>query len=402
MPASLGNGVLRTLDHAQKWSVLEILWFCAGIWNNTFTLSDTELSISKTWYPGDAIARGALQDEKSAAGSLAHNLLDCLLDAREKRAVRLRLHKKTSILLQVLKRWFFPCHMASVRTCAHLECLLSVLMAVRGLLWMLDNPHNKHTFALLRVLPHEEAQAALQMPNTFQAWASLVDKQRLLCAESAPAVSDNFGLYQLFSDSWRYVGIGRWCRPTKPGQPGLSRRLIEHMFATYRRRHPEADKLRYRLCRSIPSQRLFFLVCRTGPEQHIRALETLEIRTHCPQGNGRRGDAGLGKPRGHRRRPPQNIRGRPKGPLNCLDAPNFASQLSSLERCFSLGERVPQEENTMHNVVDLWSFSAIYATAQQHVLATYGCTGPLWICDPAHWFLLLAYAATRSALLPWA
>ena len=103
----------------------------------------------------------------------------------------------------------------------------------------------------------------------------MVDRQRFLCKGCSDGLRP---VYQLFSDSWRYVGIRSWNRTMHPGQPGLVRRLMEHLFAAYRPKHPEARKVRYRLCRNTPIERLFFLVCRTDVELVVRALETV----HAP------------------------------------------------------------------------------------------------------------------------
>ncbi len=48
-------------------------------------------------------------------------------------------------------------------------------------------------------------------------------------------------------------------------------------------------------------QRVFFLVCRTDSETIVRALETLEIRTHHPQANGRFLQYDLGRAKRARR-----------------------------------------------------------------------------------------------------
>ena len=70
-----------------------------------------------------------------------------------------------------------------------------------------------------------------------------------------------------------------------PGHPGLVRRLMEHLFAAYRPKHPEARKVRYRLCRNTPVERLFswfaeLMLSRLyGLWKHWRYARTAQKRT---------------------------------------------------------------------------------------------------------------------------
>ena len=283
MPASRSYGAWRARDVVKDWSPVKVLWFCIAFWNGQLSFSDTELlsCTSCAWYPGDSNAKFIL-DEPVAQTKL---LANCILDKVQRSAFDVKtsayVQARLVVLCNVLVWWFLPDTIRSIRTCAFLEILLAASMSGRALVWLCCNSQTKHGRAVLRVLPNKEAEAITTVRSKLDSWwATLVDRQRLLCNGCN---GDVFSLYQLFSDSWRYVGIGSWNRQSKPGQPGLVRRLVEHLFAAYRPKHPEAKNLRYRLCRNTPIQRVFFLVCHTDSETMVRALETLEIRTHHPQ-----------------------------------------------------------------------------------------------------------------------
>ena len=79
-------------------------------------------------------------------------------------------------------------------------------MSAKVLTWLVENEYTRHGHAILRVLPQQEAEAILFARSAQNpAWVRLIDKQRLFCKQCSEGL---FGLYQFFSDSWRYVGIG--------------------------------------------------------------------------------------------------------------------------------------------------------------------------------------------------
>ena len=84
-------------------------------------------------------------------------------------------------------------------------------------------------------------QAVSGAPAGSAAWHMLVDKQRLLCFTSRSA--DDFGLHHPSSKSFRLPRIGKWQRPSKPGQPGFSRTLVEQLFKVcYLQMQPSRSK----------------------------------------------------------------------------------------------------------------------------------------------------------------
>ena len=94
-----------------------------------------------------------------------------------------------------------------------------------------------------------------------------------------------FGLYQWWSDTYRYTGIGQVSRPSCPRQGGLSKRFLEHLFASLRLSSSEGGTFRYRLARRTWLSSCFFLVIAAGPELQIRAMEAFDIRAHRPSSN---------------------------------------------------------------------------------------------------------------------
>lgn len=398
MPALNSYGAWRAKEAVSKWSADQVLWFCIAVWNGRITLSDTELvSYPYSWYPGDVVAKDILQDPIAKARLLGHSILDEIQHHAFKPRSLAGVNAKLVALCNFLIWWFLPDERLSIRTCPFLEILLAVCMSGKALAWLSANSKTRHGRAILRVLPQQEAEAVLlSCSMKSSAWNQLVNKQRFLCDTCEAGL---FGLYQFFSDSWRYVGMGSWNRPSAPGQPGLVKRLWEHLFAAYRPKHPEAGKLRYRLCRSTPVSRVFFLICRTGTESVIRALETLEIRTHEPQANGRSSLTSLGGVKGKRRRPPQRVRQMSKNKIVCLDSACFMPQMQKLIQQPPRGIEVPADPVEI-TTMDM-PFSQAYRTVQLRWFAEYNLVGPLWIADPRLWQLLLSYAALANAFLPW-
>ena len=398
MPAFRSYGAWRARDVVKDWSPVQVLWFCIAFWNGQLSFSDTELLsyTSCAWYPGDSNAKFILDEPVAQAKLLANCILDKVqhsaFDVKTSAYVQARL----VVLSNVLVWWFLPDTIRSIRTCAFLEILLAISMSGRALVWLCCNSQTKHGHAVLRVLPNKEAEAITTVRSKLDSWwAILVDRQRLLCNGCN---GDVFSLYQLFSDSWRYVGIGSWNRQSKPGQPGLVRRLVEHLLAAYRPKHPEAKKLRYRLCRNTPIQRVFFLVCRTDSETMIRALETLEIRTHHPQANGNFLQYNLGRAKRARRRPPQCVRRRQRCSKNlvCLDESRCKTSTLPSTRC-TIDKTHDQACAPLYDM----SFAAAYRLVQLRQFTENNVVGPVWLGDPELLDLLLSYATLPKAFIPW-
>ncbi len=180
MLASRSYGAWRARDVVKDWSPVKALWFCIAFWNRQLSCSDIELLSCTTcaWYPGDSNAKFVL-DEPDAQTKL---LANCILD----RVQRSAFYVKTSAYVQarlvalcnVLLWWFLP---DTIRRCAFCEILLAASMSGRAVVWLCCNSETKHGRAVLRVLPHKEAEAITTVRSKLDSWwATLAHKQRLL------------------------------------------------------------------------------------------------------------------------------------------------------------------------------------------------------------------------------
>ena len=88
---------------------------------------------------------------------------------------------------------------------------------------------------------------------------------------------DPFVLYAWASRCQYYVGIASMRRKTNRVSPGPACRWLEHMCGLLRTHTSESKKLRYRLMRRLRPEDTFFMVCRVGPENRIRAMESFEF-----------------------------------------------------------------------------------------------------------------------------
>ena len=137
-------------------------------------------------------------------------------------------------------------------------------------------------------------------------------------------------------------------------------------------------------------QRVFFLVCRTDSETIVRALETLEIRTHHPQANGRFLQYDLGRAKRARR---------------CINA---GQEIWFVWRSRCKTSTLPSTRWIVDKTHDRactpsydMSFAAAYRLAQLRQLTENNVVGPLWLGDPNLLDLLLSYAALPEAFIPW-
>ena len=112
--------------------------------------------------------------------------------------------------------WFFPDSHLGHRTCPSLEILVAVVFAASGLLWLRGHHWKDQARRVLKLIPENE-----RMPLKHGSWqdyqyesclAATVDRQRLLI-EGFPVF---YGIYQWWSESWRYVGVGKLQRDMHP------------------------------------------------------------------------------------------------------------------------------------------------------------------------------------------
>ena len=172
----------------------------------------------------------------------AHYIFDVLNVCLAKRRVPSDLLPKLQCIAELLILWFFPDSHISHRTCAHLEVLMAVVFASRAILWLRTHHWTEQAKRVLRVLPPEECTVlkfgiGSNVETNTSCLQRIVDRQRHLI-DGPPLV---FGLYQWWSVSWRYVGIGKHQRKMHPSQGGLSRRFLEHMCGTIRSRYREVS-----------------------------------------------------------------------------------------------------------------------------------------------------------------
>ena len=238
----------------------------------------------------------------------AHRILDVLCESLIRRRVPDFLWSKLLCISEMLIFWCFPDSHLGHRTCSHLEILFAVVFASKGLLWIRARHWTDQAKRVLRMLHPAESHVlsygcGSDSGTNLAFLQKLADRQRLLI-DGPPVL---FGLYQWWSDSWRYVGIGKHQRKMHQNQGSLSRRFLEHMCGTIRSTYRDGFKLRYMLARRVAPWSCFFLVCSSGSEAFIRACESVECKVHQPRSNG-----GSSAPKNrrtkHRTRPAKHLR----------------------------------------------------------------------------------------------
>ena len=207
----------------------------------------------------------------------ARRILNDIEKGLQRRRPPQELWHKLHAIAELMIRWFFPCHLLGHRVSAPLEFVLSVVFAAKGLIWLRTRNWTEQAKRVCKLLPQAEADAILfgcgSDPDKCLHLHSLIERQRLLI--EGPSML--FGLYQWWSECWRYVGIGKLLRKTHPAQGGLSKRFMEHLLGTMRGSYRDGQKLRYRLARRTLPWSSFFLVCATGTESYIRACELVDL-----------------------------------------------------------------------------------------------------------------------------
>lgn len=328
----------------------------------------------------------------------AHYILDVLNVCLTKRRVPSDLWPKLQCIAELLILWFFPDSHISHRTCAHLEVLMAVVFASRAILWLRTHHWTEQAKRVLRVLPPEECTVlkfgiGSNVETNTSCLQRIVDRQRHLI-DGPPLV---FGLYQWWSVSWRYVGIGKHQRKMHPNQGGLSRRFLEHMCGTIRSRYRESFKLRYRLSRRSAPWSSFFMVCLTGSEAWVRACEYVECKVHQPCSNGTPPDPKSRRNK-HRSRPTKQLR-RPcmhQGSLvteTCIEK-RYCTELRRVaSRAVSAGRETPG--------CDFWclSYTQAYILCLKSWFVKTGEQGPLDIYTPFHRRLLLLYLGLKTCVV---
>ena len=332
----------------------------------------------------------------------ANHLLDVVEQSLHCRRPNADLWPKLAAIAELMVRWFFPDRLLGHRTCAPLEIVLAVVFASRGLVFLRSQSWTQQTKRICRLLGPGEADVLLHgCPSGDEAKASLlnevVNRQRLLI-EGPPVL---YGLYQWWSECWRYVGIGKLQRQSHVEQGGLSRRFMEHMLGTMRASYRDGHKLRYRLARRTLPWASFFLVCATGSEPFIRACELVECKTHQPRSNGvhvklRR------KKRGRRRRPDKHSR--EKCSVEKPDITQNMIHVQYMKEMRSCSARAPARglapgQETSH--ADVWSmqYKQAYIFTQHVRRQQFGVIGPLDIHAPSFRQLLLLYLCVKKCLV---
>lgn len=290
--------------------------------------------------------------------------------------------------------WFFPNSLLGRRHNPAVEIVLGVIWACKALLWLRTKQYTPQAKKVLNLLPAGERYALTHGCELQHAWSlpfleSLVNKQRLL----VNSFSTDFGLYQWFSSSWRYVGIGKLQRQSHDRQGGLTRRLFEHLQGAMRPRYREGYKLRYRLSRKTPLWSSMFLILSTGAEHFIRACEFVEIKLHSPNGNGVPLSCKRAKKK-VRRRPPKHVR-------QSCQVPDFSFRDRLVEQ---KRKQLSQDQLLVPEPVQsLWDFpfKSAYCLQQKLVLQESGVLGPVNIFDPKHRCLFLLFLSSRKCNFSW-
>ena len=332
--------------------------------------------------------------------NLASDILDSVAASLKHRRPSQLLWKRLAFMTEILLQWFFPPTYKSFRTCPALESLLGCLFAARSLIWLRTRWWTPQARNILRffapLLQLAIGHGFQNSPLREEAFCHLVNMQKLLI-NGFSAINGGFGLYQWWTDSTRYTGIGQLQRPRFPCQGGLSRRLFEHLFATIRPASQDGRKLRYRLARRVAPGASFFLIVAIGTEPRIRALEKFDIHAHRPKSNGFKGNsATVGRPTSKRSRPPKLQREKGYG---FTDKTRTLAILDNYEAL--------QYENGTTTCGQLhfnpwdFNFAAAYALTQQRLRGLEGFHGPLNILEPAFRPLFVLYIARGKSSFQW-
>ena len=341
---------------------------------------------------------------ESEAKFLAIEVLDAVGRSLQLRRPPCQLWARLTWMINILLQWFFPPHYKTFRTCANLEVLLACLFAARSLIWLRTRSWTQHAKSILNFFG-PTLQAAIgkgglkRSQDRLEALNYIIDLQKF-SIEGFHGSGSLFGLYQWWTDSTRYTGIGQLDRPSFPHQGALSRRLFEHLFATFRPKSQDGKKLRYRLARRVHPSSSFFLIVAIGAESRIRALELFDIHAHCPRSNGvqKRQQVNTAKNRKlQRHRPPKAMRQKRKE----TDTRRSSAIMRRYESNFEAA-RAPKQVPNIFNI-DFWSykFRDAYTLAQQRMHVLTGNVGPLNIMEAHLRPLFMLYIANGKASFSW-
>ena len=343
--------------------------------------------------------RAHIQALDVSAKAFAHMILDSLLRDLHYRRPPQKLWNRLRFMNLILVRWFFPSSHKSHRTCAPLEIVLATVVSAKSLIWLRTRHWTVQAQRVLRFLP-PLARAALEWgglphsPSRAAALAYVIRMQKNFI-DGCP---DLFGLYQWWTEDTRYTGIGHLQRPSLPSQGGLSKRLMEHLFATVRPTSPEGGKLRYRLARKVSPESSFFMIVAVGAESCIRAMETFDIRAHGPRSNGRQKKTLSPTVMCYvRKRPPKPLRAN----LGQSDPSRTVNIFNRYCREHTLQISVREGLEQPHFCPWNFSFKDAYRLFQQRLHAESGFRGPLNIFEDRFRPLFMLFLATSKCTFAW-
>jgi hypothetical protein len=316
---------------------------------------------------------------------------------------------------QICTHWLFPKGAKWRRSSAAVEPLWAACACCRTLVWLVVQGFNKWPAKAAMLLAPEHRQLLWRHARR-DSWDPVVAKRALegLLYLQLQAICPSLGAVDVFDSKhdslhalycWcspcgYYVGIASAVRKWQRHGTGIAARWLEHFTALIRARGPDSHKLRYKIMKRVRIDETFFVVCRMGPENRIRAMESLEIRTRRPNANvphrpqAKPDSLREVKPR---RRPPKHARLllAHDGPF---DSPVVAQAVQGLA---SFGKPAWRQEMGFPVCRDRLGFDTLYTLLVRERLACCGELGPLDVYDPALAALLLRWCAVSGAEVRW-
>ena len=159
---------------------------------------------------------------------------------------------------------------------------------------------------------------------------------------------------------------------------------------------PESGRLRYQVTRRVRPEETFFLLCRAGPQQRIRAMESLEISSRRPNAN-----VSVARPVARcklepktRSRAPKHLRS--ASLPGCKQGPFDSSVACACSR--TCAWKLLEHDAGKRSLVDnTGSYNEAYRRQQSLSLASAGEAGLIDIYDPLR--LLLQWLGGKSAVV---
>ena len=317
----------------------------------------------------------------------------------------------------ILMKWLFPDSCNFGRSSTGALCALTGVLCAQGLLLLKARAHTKHARQTGRLLTRP--QRALFWPTELPA-STMAEQSRaidellhlqLLAVQGARLDVSMYAasldtaqlLYQWFGPS-RYVGKTGLVRPSKPGTPGGSQRLWEHLLCMTRPHIKGAPVHRYTVFRRGNIRDMGFLVCRAGPSHLIGAAEMVEISRHCPPANVQ-GNRSLKRCRAiPRSRPPRSCRGPKAGKVEVgtFEGDPAGRQLAAASCKVARAKSWRDAFQHLDLVrVQRFNFHQAYAHVLQEWVAETGRFGPLNIYSRSKWKLLALYLGTFGYSIDW-